>query len=143
MDKLKQGLLYVDAALESDKEAGDGGAARPSAAPMPQFLQSLLGNNRRQAAALPAEMYKGVFKRIGLGGHMDVLGIILGKVLSNLKVWADNVVLVKETLVLLATLVQGNAGEGAARVLLDLEITRTLLRQHTACLLYTSPSPRD
>ena len=132
MDKLKQGLLYVDAALESDKEAGDGGAARPAAAPMPQFLQSLLGNNRRQAAALPADMYKGVFKRIGLGGHMDVLGIILGKVLSNLKVWADNVVLVKETLVLLATLVQGNAGEGAARVLLDLEITRTLLRQHTA-----------
>ena len=134
MDKLKQGLLYVDAALEQDKQSAEGGGGAGSAKhqTMPQFLQSLLGSNKRPMATLPQEMYKGVFKRIGLGGHMDVLGIIMGKVLNNLKVWADNAVLVKETLVLLATMVQGNAGEGAARILLDLDITRTLLRQHTA-----------
>ncbi len=46
--------------------------------------------------------------------------------------WADHAVVIKETLVLLATLVQGNVGEGAARILLELDVTRTLLRQHTS-----------
>lgn len=97
---------------------------------MPQFLQSLLGP-KRPLATLPHELYKGIFERIGLGGHLDVLSIILSKVLSNLKIWADNAALVKETLVLLATLVQGNAGEGAARILLELDVTRNLLQHHT------------
>ena len=132
MDKLKQGLLYVDAAMEQERDSeGAAGADGSRSAPMPQFLRSLLGP-KRSHASLPNDVYKNIFKRIGLGGHMDVLGMIMAKVLSNLKIWADNEVLIKETLVLLATLVQGNAGEGAARILLELEVTRGLLQHHTA-----------
>uniref|UniRef100_A0A7S4P578 Exportin-7/Ran-binding protein 17 TPR repeats domain-containing protein n=1 Tax=Guillardia theta TaxID=55529 RepID=A0A7S4P578_GUITH len=125
MDKLKQGILYVDAALEQNKESDEDSGSRYS---MPHFLQSLLG--KRMQVNLPKEVYKEIFQRIGLGDHKDVLSILVRKVITNLKVWADNPLVVKETLLMFATMVQGPAGGNAARMLLDLEVTKSLLVNH-------------
>jgi len=72
MDKLKQGLLYVDAHSEGEeKEPG-----APSAG-IPQLLSSIIG---RRAPGIPPEVYTNIFKRIGLGDHKEVLGLLMQKV---------------------------------------------------------------
>jgi len=127
MDKLKQGLLYVDSHVADDGMGQGIGSAGPG---IPQLLTSIIG---RRPPGIPAEVYTKIFKRIGLGDHKEVLGLLMSKVLSNLKIWADHPELVKETLVMLATMVHGASDQNAAaRILLELDVTRSLFQHHTA-----------
>ena len=86
---------------------------------------------KSKGPSLPPEVYAGIFKRIGLGDHKAVLSMVLSKVVYNLRVWGDDSDVIKQTLVLLATIVQGGMGTQASQMLLGLDVTKQLLRHHS------------
>ncbi len=58
---------------------------------------------------------------------------MMRKLRYNLEVWGDHAVVVRETLVLLATMVHGGEGEAStAKLLLTLDVTKALFRHHSA-----------
>lgn len=77
------------------------------------------------------QVYAGIFKRIGLGDHKAVLGMVITKIVYNLRVWGDDSEVIKRTLILLATIVQSGVGSRAGQMLLGLDVTKQLLRHHS------------
>ena len=133
LDRLKQGILYVDSTVDKDREEMDGGEGAGGSdnagdirGGLPAFLASMMG--RRSSKTLPPDVYRRIFERIGLGDHRAVLALVVAKIVHNLGVWGDSPQVVRETLVLLATLVRGGAGEGAARMLLQVEVVKQMLQ---------------
>ena len=127
LDRLKQGILYVDATADKDREEMDGGdgVGGDVRGALPAFLASMMG--KKVAKTLAPDVYRRIFERIGLGDHRAVLALVVSKIVHNLGVWGDNGQVVRETLLLLATLVRGGAGEGAARLLLQVDVVKQML----------------
>jgi exportin-7 len=132
LEQLKQGLLYVDSAMDKDMDEADSSAAdKPQS--LPSFLMSLMG--KKPTSTLPADVYRGIFKRIGLGDHKAVMSIVITKIVYNLRMWGDNRDVIRQTLVLLATLVQGGLRQPSGQMILHLDVTQHLLSHHSPTTL--------
>lgn len=76
-----------------------------------------------------SKVYSKLAERVGLGDHLAVLGVMLRKIATNLKVYGGSTEVVEATLGLFQDLA---AGYMSGKLLLKLEATSFLLTHHTA-----------